>query len=305
MNLFWNSGEGRLRAGWRLLLQAALMAVLALIPIFGIAEPLTALHRRGLFFPGLDHEAYDRVINMIVGPVLAAAVIGSIAIARRWLDRRRFVELGGRMDRAWWSHLGFGLALGALLVTLVFAVEYAAGWIRVTGFFVPRVAGVPLGLALSFSLVKVLCVGVYEEFLSRGYHLRNLAEGLNLPLAILATSAVFSLLHLMNDNATVMSTAGLFINALLFAAGVLTTGRLSTAIGLHIAWNLFQGAIFGFPVSGDKEGASVIAIDQLGPQIMTGGAFGPEAGLIGIAASVLGIALLAAWARGKVLSNRR
>jgi hypothetical protein len=83
MTLFWNPAEGRLRAGWRLILQALLMAALALIPIFGIAEPLTALHRRGLFLPGYGHEAYDRVINMIVGPFLAAAVIGSIAIAAR------------------------------------------------------------------------------------------------------------------------------------------------------------------------------------------------------------------------------
>lgn len=297
MTLFWNSRERRLRAGWRLVLQALLMAALALIPIFGIAEPLTALHRRGLFLPSYNHEAYDRVINMIVGPFLAAAVVGSIAIAGRWLDRRPFSDFGGRIDRAWWSGLGLGFGLGALLMTLLFALEYAAGWIRVTGFFAVRVAGVSLALALAFSVVKVLCVGVYEEFVSRGYQLRNLAEGVNLPFAVISSSAVFALLHLFNENSTLMSTAGLFVNALLFAVGFLATGRLSTAIGLHVAWNLFEGAFFGFPVSGDKEGASIIAIHQLGPPLATGGAFGPEAGLAGVAASLLGIALLVAWRR--------
>ncbi len=300
MTLFWNSTEGRLRAGWRLIIQALLMAALALIPIFGIAEPLTALHRRGVFLPGYGHEAYDRVINMIVGPFLAAAVIGSIAIAARWLDHRRFSEIGGCLDRAWWKGLGLGFGLGALLMGLIFAAEYAAGWIQVSGFFVTRVADVSLALALSFSLVKVLCVGVYEEFLSRGYHLRNLAEGLNLPIAVFASSAVFALLHAFNDNATVMSTLGLLVNALLFAAAFLATGRLSAAIGLHIAWNLFEGAVFGFPVSGDLEGASVIAVRQLGPELVTGGAFGPEAGLAGIAASLLGIAVFAAWKRRSI-----
>lgn len=85
------------------------------------------------------------------------------------------------------------------------------------------------------------------------------------------------------------------VNALLFVAAFLATGRLSTAIGLHIAWNLFEGAVFGFPVSGDKEGASLVAIHQLGPPLVTGGAFGPEAGLSGIAASLLGIAVFMAW----------
>jgi len=82
------------------------------------------------------------------------------------------------------------------------------------------------------------------------------------------------------------------VNGLLFAAAVLATGRLSTAIGLHISWNFFEGVVFGFPVSGDKEGASLIGIHQLGPPIVTGGAFGPEAGVIGIAASLLGIVAL-------------
>jgi len=73
------------------------------------------------------------------------------------------------------------------------------------------------------------------------------------------------------------------------------TGRLSTAIGLHVTWNLCQGAVFGFPVSGDKEGASLLGIQQGGPTLMTGGAFGPEAGLMGVLASLAGIVLLLLW----------
>ena len=153
------------------------------------------------------------------------------------------------------------------------------------------VDGVSLRLSLSFTFVKVLCVGIYEEFLSRGYHLRNLSEGLNPRLGVLVSAAIFSLLHAANPNTTVMSVVALFVNALWFTAGLLATGRLSAAIGMHIAWNLFQGAVLGFPVSGDKEGASIVSIQQLGPEFVTGGAFGPEGGLIGIVASLLGIAV--------------
>ena len=105
MSLFRNAEEQRLRAGWRLLLQAALMVGLGAMPIVLIAEPLTALHRRGLFLSELDHAAYDRVINMIVGPLLALAVIGSVWIALRFLDHRKIAELGivvdGRCGAIW------------------------------------------------------------------------------------------------------------------------------------------------------------------------------------------------------------
>lgn len=295
VTFFWNRDEGRLRAGWRIALLALLATLLGVALIVLIAEPLTALHRRGLFLPQYERAAYDRVINIIVGPLLAICIVGSVAFAARVLDRRSIRDFGIQFDRAWWSCLALGLALGACVMSLVFAVEYWAGWIDITGTLVVNVTGVSLMLALSFSFVKVLCVGIYEELVARGYLLRNLAEGTNLPIAVIASSAIFAILHITNDNATIVSTLGLFVNGLLFAVALLITGRLSTSIGLHISWNLFEGVVFGFPVSGDKEGASVFAIAQRGPEIITGGAFGPEAGLLGIAASLLGIGALLLW----------
>ena len=117
------------------------------------------------------------------------------------------------------------------------------------------------------------------------------------------SSSVFALLHLTNENSSAMSTLGLFVNALLFASAVLLSGRLSTAIGLHIAWNFFEGAVFGFPVSGDKEGASLVAIVQGGPPLWTGGRFGPEAGLVGILASLAGVGLLRLWRRNAAAAS--
>ncbi len=175
MQVFWNASERRLRTLWRLLAQAAILVGLAAVPILVIAVPLTALHRRGLFLPAYDHDDYDRVVNMIVGPLMTAGVIGSVVIASRWLDHRHLEELGVRLDRAWWRGLGVGLALGAALMTFVFVLEYALGWITLTGVLVSNATGVPVGLALAFSAVKVLCVGTCEEFVSRGYQLRNLS----------------------------------------------------------------------------------------------------------------------------------
>ena len=166
MTIFWNAKEQRLRTLWRLLLQAALMAALAAMPILIVAEALTALHRRGLFLASLGPDDYDRVVNMIVGPLLAAAVIGSVAIAGRWLDHRPWAEFRARLDAAGWAGLGIGFVVSALVMALIFAVEMLAGWVIVTGTAVANAPVLSLGLGFGYSLVKALCVGVYEEFLS-------------------------------------------------------------------------------------------------------------------------------------------
>jgi membrane protease YdiL (CAAX protease family) len=281
----------KLRAGWRLLLQAMLMVALGLLPILLIAEPLTALHRRGLFLSHLTHDPYDRVINTIIGPLLTIAIVASVYLAARYLDHRSVADFGIVLDRRWWRGLGLGIAVGAIVMAFVFAIELALGWITITS------TGVSDAFALAYTTVKVVCVSIYEEVYSRGYLLRNLADGTNMSVAVIVTSLAFALLHLSNPNASLASVLTLFVNGLLFAAALLWTGRLSTAIGVHAAWNFFEGAVFGFPVSGDKEGASLIGIHQGGADWFTGGAFGPEAGVIGIVASLLGIALLRLYTR--------
>lgn len=244
------------------------MFALGALLIVTVAEPL---HKFGV---------RDREINMILGPLLTLAILASTAIAMRWLDRRP-ISL-----RFPWRDFVQGIAISALVMAIVFAIELGVGWIEITGFGVP----------LAFTLVKVLCVGTYEEVVSRGYHLVNIAEGTNVGVAIFTSAAFFALLHLTNENASAMSVVGIFVNALMFTVARIVTGSLAMPIGLHMAWNFFQGAVFGFPVSGDKEGASLIAIRQLGPDLVTGGAFGPEAGVLGIGASLLGIVLVL-WRR--------
>lgn len=307
MRLFWNEGERRLRAFWRIVLQLLMAGALGALPILLVAEPLTALRRRGHFLSHLNHDAYDRVINLIVGPLFAAGIIASVILAARWLDRRPLAHYGVVVDRSWWNNLALGFGVSAAVMLLVFVAEYLLGWIDITGTLALNVAGVSLALAFAFTVVKVVCVGLYEELVSRGYLLRNIADGTNLPTAVVASSAIFSLLHLTNDNASILSSIGLLVNGLFFASAALLTGRLSAAIGAHIGWNLFEGTVLGFPVSGDKEGASLLAIRQLGNDAITGGAFGPEAGVVGIVASVLGIGVFCAlrYARETRPSMRR
>jgi membrane protease YdiL (CAAX protease family) len=142
--------------------------------------------------------------------------------------------------------------------------------------------------------------------LSRGYQLRNVAEGLAwrwwsprtaLIAGWLLSSAFFGLLHAGNPNATPTSTAFLMLAGLFLGLGFILTGELAIPIGLHITWNIFQGNVFGFPVSGTTVEASILAIEQRGPTLLTGGAFGPEGGISGLVALVFGSVAIWVWVR--------
>jgi hypothetical protein len=74
--------------------------------------------------------------------------------------------------------------------------------------------------------------------------------------------------------------------------GYTSTRQLWLPIGLHTGWNFFEGTVFGFPVSGMADFPSLIHITVKGPILLTGGAFGPEAGLVILPALGLGALLV-------------
>jgi membrane protease YdiL (CAAX protease family) len=291
---------GRPRAFWRLLGQFAVFVVSVTL--------FTSLLSVVWLFSGGEREATVTQELFLIGSsgsVLAALL--SMWLAARFLDRRPFREFGFRFGAGWWLDLLFGMALGALLMSGIFAVELLFGWVTVTGTFETADPGTPFALAILAPLTAFLCVGVYEEMVYRGYQLRNIAEGLNYPAlgprgailaALLLSSTLFGLLHAANPNSTITSAANLILAGIMLGTGYVLTGDLAIPIGLHITWNLFQGNVFGFPVSGiESMGATFISVEQGGPALWTGGVFGPEAGFIGVAAMICGVLLTLLWVR--------
>lgn len=299
--LFWNDAEHRLRAGWRLALQIGLSFAFAALPVIGLGETLTAARHHG-FLSSLEKEPFDQLGNVLIAPVAILALYWSLRLGARWIERRSFAVYGSSPDRRWWRELAAGMAFAALLMGLIFAVERLAGWLRITGHLDARALSRAAWIGLLFSFVKVVCVGVYEEWVSRGLVLRSLAEGLTgglgfgrraaLAAAVVLSSTLFSLLHLTNPNIGAAGLGGIFLIGVLLGVAYVTTGRLAVPIGFHLAWNLVQGVVFGLPVSGDLEPTRALSVAQVGPPLWTGGAFGPEAGLVAMAVTLLGIAAL-------------
>jgi membrane protease YdiL (CAAX protease family) len=303
---FLDEGTGRLRAPWRLLLQY--LAYTVAVPLFAnLLAGAFLLAGMGAGSSGTSALAGSPLLPVIGGVAGLGGALLSVWLAGRFLDRRPFAEFGFHLSGGWWLDLLFGMALGALLMTTVFLVQSGLGWVTVTGSFESLVPGAPFWLAVLVPATLFVCVGFNEELVSRGYQLRNAAEGLNsssigprgaVLLAWALSSAFFGYLHAANPNATILSTANVALAGLMLGCGYVLTGELAIPIGLHVTWNFFQGTVFGFPVSGLRiGGATFLSIEQGGPDLWTGGPFGPEGGLLAPAAMALGILLTALWVR--------
>ena len=286
--LFWNKEQKRLR----MLLRVILYLLLVFALFFGYSFVMV---RFGLFF-----LAQNRVTSGLVQIGLAGL---AVFLAGWLLDRRKFADFGFHIDRRWWRRLGQGILLGALLMAAIFLLEWALGWVKVTGFMGTNTIHSSLPSAAYFwsqfiqSLLFYFFAAAAEELFFRAYPLINLSEGfhnqkisrnLALWLAAILTSLIFGLAHLSNPHASWIAAGNIFVAGVMLSLGLIYEGEMALPIGLHFSWNFFQGVIFGFPISGTLAPANLIRIQQSGPQLFTGGNFGPEAGLIGLAAMLLG-----------------
>lgn len=286
--LFWNKEQKRLR----MLLRVILYLLLVFALFFGYSFVMV---RFGLFF-----LAQNRVTSGLIQIGLAGL---AVFLAGWLLDRRKFADFGFHIDRRWWRRLGQGILLGALLMAAIFLLEWALGWVKVTGFMGTNTILSSLPSAAYFwnqfiqSLLFYFFAAAAEELFFRAYPLINLSEGfhnqkisrnLALWLAAILTSLIFGLAHLSNPHASWIAAGNIFVAGVMLSLGLIYEGEMALPIGLHFSWNFFQGVIFGFPISGTLAPANLIRIQQSGPQLFTGGNFGPEAGLIGLAAMLLG-----------------
>lgn len=277
----------RLRAGWRLLIQSAALLFFGI----GISIPLILLLviLEPSFISSIPQVKPEVLLIASLGETVAITL--SVFLARRLLDKQPIESLGLKLNLQALIDVLAGIGITLLQMGGIFFTMLGLGWLTFTGFawdFDPL--GLVVKNTLLFFLIFIL-VAWNEELLSRGYHLQTLASGLNLTWGVIISSAVFGLLHIFNPNATWVSAAGIFFAGLFLAFGYIRTKQLWLPIGLHLGWNFFEGVVFGFPVSG-LDIYPLTRIEVTGPDAWTGGAFGPEAGLIVLPALVVGAGLI-------------
>ncbi|MDN3354867.1 CPBP family intramembrane glutamic endopeptidase [Actinomadura sp. DC4] len=213
------------------------------------------------------------VLGLLCGLVLTALVLLAYAKAVRFLEGRDVVELArdGAVAR-----VRRGLLIGLVLFAVAIGIIAMFGGYGIDGW------GSVGGVIASVGLMSAAAVA--EEVLFRGVLFRIVEEMAGTWGAMAVSAVVFGALHLVNPHATIWGAIAIMIEAgLMLGAAYAATRTLWLPIGLHLAWNFAEGAIFGVTVSGSGDGPQGLVKGTLsGSAVLTGGTFGPEASVVAI-----------------------
>ena len=193
-------------------------------------------------------------------------------------------------DRTGKRQFATGLGFGAFLISADVAVIARLGSVH---FHLHL--SVHMALRGAATVVLLFFGALLEELTFRGYPFQKLVEACGVFWAVVFLSALFGAVHLANPQAGGWLSWGFFNTlavGLLFALARIRSGSLWFSTGLHFGWNVFQGVVFGLPVSGLSEFATVVSGSAKGPPWLSGGDYGPEASATCAAILVLAVPLL-------------
>ncbi len=214
-------------------------------------------------------DPFKAVQHILALAIAGFAVYGAYAFS---VEQRPVSELAlPGMGR----ELGIGMLIGAGLYAVCELILMALGIYRIVGlnpvsFMVP-------------ALAMALSSGVFEELLFRGVLFRSVEAWFGTWAALVVSSLVFGLTHLINPEATLAGALFIAVEAgILLAGAYMLTRRLWLSIGFHMAWNYTQSAIFSSIVSGNEAAQGLIRSTVKGPDFLTGGNFGVESSVVSL-----------------------
>jgi len=273
--------------------------------IIAVGLMLAVVIIQGGELPSLDmpSHAFEQAIRNLVVPdtaletaIFLIFLFGPIfLILAIWLslfEKRQLWSLGMTRYRAVWYYLRGGI-VGFVMFTT------AIGILAVMGFVdVEAGSAQSQGLTALDSVLIVffgwLVQGAAEEVLTRGWLLSVIGSRYNVLIGILLSSSLFAILHLLNPSVSLIAMLNLFLFGLFAALYALYEESLWGVFSIHSVWNWVQGNIYGFEVSGNIQlGGTLIDLMEVGPDYLTGGAFGPEGGLV--VTGVLVISCFIVW----------
>jgi hypothetical protein len=266
--------DGGLRAGWRLLLYATFVAGLGFAA--GILLLLFAPPSRFQFFP----------VSLFAEDAFGFLVIFGAALIMSQIEHRPVGAYGlpvrGAFGKMFWQGWLFGLAEISVLIGLIYAFGgYRFGSLALHGGEIAR-WGMIWAIAFVF-------VGLFEEFLFRGYTQYTLADGIGFWPAAILLSCSFGAVHLRNPGEDPVGAASVVMTGLVFAFALRRTGNLWFVVGWHASFDFGETFLFSVPDSGLLFDGHLSNATLLGQKWLTGGSVGPEGSVF----SFLTMAILA------------
>jgi membrane protease YdiL (CAAX protease family) len=250
-----------LRAGWRLLIYAAIFLVLLVVSIFLLG---LLLHpTRGVFSPSFQFFAE---LASFLAAFLAAWIMSR-------LEQRRMGVYGLPARRAFGKQFWLGCLFGFCEIFLLIGLIAAFG-----GYSFGSLAehGGAIAKWAVFWGVFFVVVALFEEFLFRGYTLYTLADGIGFWPAAVLLAVSFGAVHLKNSGEGWVGVAGVLFVGLFWSFTVKRTGSLWFALGMHASFDFGETFLFSVPDSGMIFPGHLSNATLHGPNWLTGGAPGPE-----------------------------
>lgn len=209
----------------------------------------------------------------------------------RWWSGRPFRSLGFERGGVFPQLLGGTLAAAAM-VAIIAAMVMIPGASLAPGTL--QTAGLSaLGAAL-LALLGTAGQSSAEEALFRGWLLQSLGSRYGPLIGVLMSSLVFSLAHGLNPGITPLAAVNLFLFAVFAAVWAVSRGSLWGACAWHAMYNWTTARLLGLPISGAGGVDGLLTSIRLaGSETVTGGAFGPEAGLPATAVFAIAIGIVA------------
>ncbi len=196
------------------------------------------------------------------------AVFSTIFFISKFIDKQKPAFLNSMFKP---KGLFFGMALGAIAITLIVLLISLSTKIKITfnGF----------NINILVYIILFFLVAISEEAMSRGFIFTNLYNHSNKYAAIIISSLIFSLMHAFNSSFNWVGMLNIFLIGIFLCQLYLKRMDLSIPIGFHFCWNLFQGTIYGFSVSG-MTSHGIFTIENISGSKFPFEGFGLEGSLI-------------------------
>ena len=223
--------------------------------------------------PPLIYLVGEYLVAAAMGTFAAAAVANAVVL--RIYERGRLADIGLGWSAASRRNLLLGVAGGAGAACLALTPPLVAGMAELR----PEPEAAANWPSFLFVSIILLFVAVGEEMLFRGYGFQVLLRGVGPFATILPLSVLFGLTHANNEGSSALSLANTIGWGVLLGVAFLRSGDLWLPIGLHYGWNWVL-PLFGANVSGYRMGITGRAMTWKVSDVWSGGAYGPEGGLI-------------------------
>ena len=257
----------------------SLIGSLATVPLY------LALSNVPLFFNNQD------LLSLLI-TLFSFAFISLLVFFRVKVIEKRSLSSIGFNKNNWLKKYSLGFLIGLVMMSIIVLILLLFGYITVEKNPIQ-----PVGVSAISSVLVILfgwiIQGATEEIVTRGWLLNVLSTKYNIGVGLLISSTLFGLMHLTNPNVNYIAVINIILVGLFYGLYVIKTNDLWAVCGMHSAWNFAQGNIFGFEVSGlDISVGTLIDLNLVENDFITGGVFGPEASIVATFVLLLSIIIL-------------